>query len=332
MAVTRLGLIGAGFMGALHARSLASLPEAELVAVADLIAPRARELAGPSGAAYADYHEMLAREDLDAVIVATGDDQHRDPCLAAIQAGAHMLVEKPLATSIADCDAIGAAAQEHGVRVLVGHTLRWEPRYALAQEAIARGDLGAVSYVFARRSNVQAVARRVAPTTNVARFLAIHDIDWVQWALGEQAGSVTARTASRVLTDLGTPDAYFLLLRFPSGALACLEAAWILPDRGSLQMDFQVEAVGSEGALSISVQDQGLRIDRAGGAQWPDILYAPVIRGQVEGVYVNELRHFLDVVRQGTAPACSIAEGRAAVATLLAAEQSAASGAEVPVN
>jgi predicted dehydrogenase len=77
------------------------------------------------------------------------------------------------------------------------------------------------------------------------------------------------------------------------------------------------------------VQDQGLRIDRAGGLQLPDTLYAPTLHGQVQGVYVDELRHFLDVVCQGTAPACSVAEGRAAVATLLAAEQSAVSGEEL---
>ena len=332
MSVTRLGLIGAGFMGALHAHSLASLPEGQLVAVADVQEERARALAGEKGAAYADYREMLAREHLDAVIVATSDDSHRDPCLAAAAAGAHVLVEKPLATSLADCDAIAAAAAASGVRVLVGHTLRWEPRYALAQQAIAAGEIGLVSYVFARRNNVRAVAERVGRGTNVARFLAIHDIDWVQWALGERATHVTARTVSRVLTDLDTPDAYFLLLRFASGVLACLEASWIMPDQGSFQRDFQVEAMVSAGVLSISVQDQGLRIDRAGGLQLPDILYAPVVRDQVQGVYVDELRHFLAVARGEVGPACTVAEGRAAVATVLAAEASAASGGEVEVS
>jgi predicted dehydrogenase len=332
MKTVRVGLIGAGFMGAQHAASLSALPEAALAAIADSREERAASLAGSVGATpYADYREMLARENLEAVIVATSDGAHRDPCVAAARAGTHVLVEKPLATTLEDCDAMAAAADEHGICLLVGHTLRWEPRYALARERIAGGEIGLLSYIYARRNNMIGVARRVGADTNVARFLAVHDIDWVQWALGERATHVTARSVSRVLTDLDTPDVYFLLLRFASRVVACIEAAWILPEQGSCQRDFQLEAVGSEGALYISVQDQGLRIDTSAGLRFPDILYGPVIHGKAHGVYVEELRHFLDVVRRDVPPACSAAEGRAAVAAVLAAEESAASGAEVAI-
>ncbi len=332
MPPVRVGLIGAGFMGSGHAGFLAALPEAQLVAVADMDGDRAARLAAPRGAtAYADYREMLARESLDAVIIATSDAAHRDPCVAAAQAGAHILVEKPLAASLEDCDAIAAAVEKHRVKLLVGHTLRWEPRYALAQQAVREGRLGEISYLYARRNNITAVARRVGAGTSVARFLAVHDIDWMQWVLGENVQSVVARTSTRVLTDLGTPDVYFLLLRFPSAVLACVEASWILPEEGSMQRDFQAEVVGSKGSLYISVVDQGLRTDAAGGLQFPDILYGPVVRGLPQGVYVEELRHFLDVVAGRSEPGCTAAEGRAAVAAVLAAEQSAATGQEVAV-
>lgn len=333
MEAVRIGLIGAGVMGKQHAACLRALPEAKLVAVADLSEERARSVAADSGAAgYSDYQEMLARERLDAVIIATSDSSHCAPCLAAARAGAHILVEKPLATTLADCDAIAAAAEQHQVRVLVGHTLRWEARYALAQQAVARGEIGSVSYVYARRNNVTAVARRAAGDTNVARFLAVHDIDWVQWALGERAISVVARTASRILSDLNTPDVYVLLLRFPSGALACIEAAWILPEGGSAPFDFQLQALGSKGALYVSVLDQGLRVDGPSGLPFRDVLYSPIVRGVAQGTYVEELRHFLAVVRSGETPVCSVAEGRAAVAAVLAAEESAASGVEVKIG
>jgi len=333
MAPLRIGLIGAGFMGARHALSLSAVSEAQLVAVSDLDHGRALALAGPAGAsAYADYQEMLARESLDAVIVATSDAAHRDPCVAAARAGAHLLVEKPLATSLEDCDAIAAAAKENGVKLLVGHTLRWEPRYALAQQAAREGRLGTISYLYARRNNMQAVARRVGASTTVARFLAVHDIDWMQWVLGEKAQSAVARTARRVLTDLGTPDVYFVLLRFPSGALACVEASWILPDTGSWQRDFQAEVVGSKGSLYISANDQGLQLDAAGGLQFPDILYGPTVQGIPQGVYVDEVRHFVEVIRGEAEPRCTAADGRAAVAAVLAAEQSAVSGEEVRVG
>jgi len=332
MAQIRIGLIGAGFIGGTHARALSALREAKLVAAADLQVDRARALASPAGgSAYADYREMFSKEKLDAVIVATPDNAHVQPCIDAAEAGLHLFIEKPLATTLADCDTIAAAVKKSGVRALVGHTLRWEPRYALAQEAIRRGDIGTVSYMYARRNNVKPVARRAAGYTNVARFLAVHDIDWIQWSLGERASHVFARTSSRVLTDLKTPDAYVMLLRFPSGVLATVEAAWILPDDGSLPLDFQAEALGSDGAVYVSIQDQGLRIDRRGGLRFPDVTFLPSVRDQAQGVYVEEHRHFLNIIRDGAAPVCTLAEARAAVAVVIAAEESAASGAEVTV-
>jgi UDP-N-acetylglucosamine 3-dehydrogenase len=330
---TRIGLIGAGFIGAVHAKALSALPDAKLVAVADPQEDRARALASPAGAAaYASHRDMLAKEQLDAVIVATPDNAHREPCIDAARAGLHIFVEKPLATSLADCDAIAAAVEESKVRALVGHTLRWEPRYALAQQAIRSGDLGTISYMYARRNNIKAVARRAGGYTNVARFLAVHDIDWIQWSLGERTAHVFAHTSSRVLTDLKTPDAYVILLRFPSGVLACVEAAWILPEDGSAANDFQAEALGSEGALYISVQDQGLRIDRRGGLRFSDVTFLPTVRGHAQGVYVEELRHFVSMIGSDTQPVCTLAEARAAVAVVLAAEESAASGVEVTVS
>jgi predicted dehydrogenase len=333
MRTVRVGLIGAGFIGAVHARALSALPDSKLVAVADLDEARARALAEPLGAAaYGDYREMCAREDLDAVIVATSDSAHRDPCVAAARAGAHLLVEKPLATTLQDCDSIAAEAEKQGVNVLVGHTLRWEPRYALAKEAIGRGDLGEVSYIYARRCNAITVARRVGTSTSVARFLAVHDIDWIHWALGERPCGVFARSACRVLSDLGTPDVYCILMRFRSGALACVEAAWILPEAGSRQLDFQLEALGSNASLVISVNDQGLSVNGARGLQFADVVYFPVVRGEPQGVYVEEMRHFLDVARGEAKPLCNVEEARAAVAVVLAVEQSAQSGEEVQLD
>jgi predicted dehydrogenase len=333
MKTIRVGLIGAGFIGAVHAKALSVLPDSKLAAVSDLDESRARALADPAGAAaYRDYSDMFAREDLDAVVVATSDGAHHEPCVAAARAGAHIFVEKPLAITLADCDAIAAEANCHGVSVLVGHTLRWEPRYALAKESIARGDLGDVSYVYARRCNVITVARRVGAQTNVARFLAVHDIDWIHWALGERPCSVLARSACRVLSGLGTPDVYCILMQFPSGALACVEAAWILPEAGSRQHDFQLEALGSNGSLAISVSDQGLSTDGAHGLQFADVVYFPVVRGQPQGVYVEEMRHFLEVARGRVQPLVTAEEGRAAVAVVLAAERSARSGEEVQLD
>jgi UDP-N-acetylglucosamine 3-dehydrogenase len=126
----RVGVIGAGVMGERHARIYASLPDVELVAVCDTRADIARALAKDLDATpYADFAELLRHPDVDAVSVCTPDDAHRAPCEAAAAAGKHVLVEKPLAMTVADAEAIITAATKTGVVLLVGHCLRFDPRY-----------------------------------------------------------------------------------------------------------------------------------------------------------------------------------------------------------
>src|SRR5262245_23038082 len=117
----RVAVVGAGYMGERHARIYAGLPDAELVAVCDVRESVARELAARTGAAvYADYRALLRRDDLDAVSVCTPDGLHREPCELAARAGRHVLVEKPVATTLVDAEAIVEAAERAGTVLLVG--------------------------------------------------------------------------------------------------------------------------------------------------------------------------------------------------------------------
>ena len=116
MRAIRVAVIGAGFMGERHARIYAGLPDVELVAVCDVHEEAARELAERTGAPahYTDFAELLRRDDLDAVSVCTPDGLHREPCEQALAGGRHVLVEKPIATTVADAEAIVAAARGSG--------------------------------------------------------------------------------------------------------------------------------------------------------------------------------------------------------------------------
>jgi len=136
-----VGVIGMGVFGTQHARVWSEQPGARLVAVADTVAERARAGAERFGcSSFTDAREMLAMEDIDAVSVCTPDDLHRDPVVAALEAGKHVLVEKPFATRVADCDAMMAAASRSGRILTVGHVLRFDPRYHLARQTVQRGD------------------------------------------------------------------------------------------------------------------------------------------------------------------------------------------------
>jgi len=148
----RMGLIGAGTMGALYARAFSQSSAAELVAVCDLDPGRAEALGRRHGVErlYADCQEMLRAEELDAVAVATPDFHHREPAVACLRAGVDVLCEKPLATTMADCHAIREAVRETGRRLMVNFGNRHKRQVCKLKEQLDAGALGPVENVFIR--------------------------------------------------------------------------------------------------------------------------------------------------------------------------------------
>jgi len=134
----RLGVIGVGLQGQTHLKCYQTLPYAQVVAIADVHEQTLREVGEKFAipAQYRDYREMLSREELDAVSVVTPDHLHREPVLAAIAAGCHVLCEKPLATGVEDAEAMVTAAKRAGVKLMVNFSNRWQSYLALAKEAV----------------------------------------------------------------------------------------------------------------------------------------------------------------------------------------------------
>ena len=331
-AVVRVGVIGAGMMGAGHATCVAQSPLGELVAVADLDMARATALAEPLDAvAYSTHSELLAGDDLDAVIVCTPDWAHRDVCVDAAYAGKHVLVEKPLAVTLADCDAIIEACDAAGVTLMVGQILRFDPRYAAVRAAVAAGDIGEVSYLYARRSNKILQPRRFEGQTTVLNYLAVHDVDWMLWALGGSVTEVCARASRKALTALSVDDAVFVTVGFESGAVGCVHVAWILPEHSSADLDAYLEIVGTQGALVIDTPHAGVRVE-SGQPHRIDTTYGFAVGGRRGGALREEVNHFLQCVRDGTPPLVDGPQGRAAVAVVAAAQESIATGQPIQLG
>ena len=146
MSKTGFGLIGAGIVGgAWHAHVYHHMPRAELVAICDLNLARAQEVADRYGVKHvtSDYRDLLARQDIAAVSIATPDFAHREIAVAAAQAGKHILVEKPLATTVADAEAILQAVEAAGVKLMVDYHNRANPAFTAARQAVDAGELGA---------------------------------------------------------------------------------------------------------------------------------------------------------------------------------------------
>jgi predicted dehydrogenase len=139
----RTGLVGCGKVGQIHAAALRSLPEADFVAVCDASAERAQVFAGCYGTrAYADVEALLNKERLEAVLIGTPHPLHAVPAIRAAEAGVHVLVEKPMAASLADCDAMLASARKHGVRLGVISQRRFYEPVQRMKTAIAEGKIG----------------------------------------------------------------------------------------------------------------------------------------------------------------------------------------------
>jgi predicted dehydrogenase len=330
MRPVRVAVIGAGHMGERHARIYAGLPDVELVAVCDVREGAARELGARVGArAWTDYRALLGRDDLDAVSVCTPDGLHREPCELALRAGRHVLVEKPIATTVADAVAIADAAARAGAVLLVGHCLRFDPRYDQARQAVGQGELGAIQTIYTRRANTVAAQDRLGGRCPLPLFLGVHDYDVMRWLTGSEVERVTAESKWGLLREQGFPveDANCALLRFTSGALGVAELNWILPRGFPASGDHRLDIVGSAGALSIATLETGLRRADGQRAVQVDTASAPSVQGHPGGMFYFELRHFVDCVRGQATPAVTPRDAVAALRIALAVERAAATGA-----
>lgn len=336
MARAGFALIGAGTFGERHAQAYSRHPAAELVAVCDLNPDRADVVAARYGARYAtaDLGRVLADPDVAAVSVATPDHLHREVAVAAAAAGKQLLVEKPLATTVADAQAIVDAAREHGVTLMVDFHNRVNPPMLQAREAIRRGEIGAPRYVYARLSNTTFVPTemlRWSGRSSALWFLASHMADVVRWMLDAEPARVYAVSRAGVLRELGvdTPDFHVATVEFRGGAVAVFEHAWILPRSQPAVKDLKLEILGSQGAINIDgSHNRTLELYTAQKASYPDML-APPAGEHLTGFVLDSIAYFVDAVTTG-APVLATGEDGVAVTRLLCAiEESAASGLPV---
>lgn len=224
MRPVRVAVIGVGNMGLNHARVYSQLDGVSLCAVADMDAERARAAAARlNTSGYRDYREMLKSERLDAVSVVVPTALHKQVALDVIAAGKALLVEKPLAVSVAEADELIAAAEEVGVVLAVGHIERFNPAVRELKRAIDQGRLGAISSVVAKRVGVMPPQIRDA---NVVLDLGVHDIDVLNMLFGKTPDEVTATGGHALLTN--RYDHAEIFMRY--GEAGCLvQVNWITP-------------------------------------------------------------------------------------------------------
>lgn len=329
----RIGVIGVGLQGQKHLTCYAALPAAQVTAVADTDADRAREVAQRFGIPrwYANHGELLADAPLDAVSVVTPDDAHREACLAAAGRGKHILVEKPLAMTMEDGEAILGAARDAGVRLMVNFSNRWQLPIILAKDAIERGEVGEPVYAYARLSNTLSVPTEMlrpwSARTRLPFWLMSHTVDRVRWLFGREAVRVHAVSRSGVLSSLGfdTPDAYVATVEFEGDAFACFESCWILPNSLPSVVDNRMELIFTHGMLEFDAGDMCLHHATPQAYKRAGVLVTEA-RGQPRGFVFEAIRHFVESLLAGTDPEPRGEDGLAVLRVTAAIVESAQTG------
>ncbi len=252
----RAGVIGLGILGRQHAEYLHAHARVDLVAIADIRAEAAHQVAASLGVeSFVDYREMLQQHTLDLVVVATPDPLHREPTLAAIQAGVpHILQEKPLATTLADAEAIYEAVERSGARLFVNFANRASPLDQATRYVLREGLLGKVVYGESRLDDHISVPTQMwgtrsqewAAGSSTAHFLLSHVVDLLRWYFAP--AEVTEVYAISQQAVLGyTPDLYDAFLTFDSGLKVRVKAEWI--KHMDELVEFYMAFSGSEGTL-----------------------------------------------------------------------------------
>lgn len=321
----RCGVIGLGWFGEHHVDTLQQLPQAEVAAVCTRRPDRLREVADKYRVpkAFTDYRALLADPDIDLVTVVTHVDDHLEPTLAALRAGKHVFLEKPMAHSVEACDQILAAVRKTDKAFMVGHVCRFDSAYALAKEEIAAGRLGRILSLHARRNLARWITESHLQKVGALFGDGVHDLDLMLWYTGGKPVSVYAQTAN-TRPHLPHDDIGWAMFRLDTGAIAVIENVWCLPDNAPFAIDARMEIVGTDGAIYIDNSGSHYTVLTRDGLKHPQSTYWPKVHGLRRGYLKEELDYFLKCVAAGTKPTViTPEESRAVVHAVLAAERSA---------
>lgn len=324
MEAVRFGIVGLGWFGEKYVQVLSKLPHVKLVAVCSRRPQRAKEVAQRYGIKkyYTDWNGIAKDPEIDAVGVVTHVPDHKDPVIAAAEAGKHIIVEKPIAGSLEDADEMISATKRNGVHFMVGHILRFETRYAQAKQLIEEGRIGKILSIYARRNIPGAFARPHLRYGSPILLDAIHDTDIMLWYLKNGVKSVYATWIK--VTDAPNPEITWALYNFSGGAKGVCETAWFLRTNTPFSIDAKMEIIGTEGAIYINCADSGLMINDESGTKNLDTMHWPVMHGEIMGALKEELSYFAKCVMMDEEPKIvTPMEAREALKVVLAAEEAA---------
>jgi predicted dehydrogenase len=329
-----IGIIGAGLWGTNHALALTTHPRGKVAIICDRDQGRARALAERHECAWTTSLDELAASSVEAVTIATPDHLHAEPTLAMLRAGKHVLVEKPLATSVKEGLAMVSAAERAGLKLMVDFHARWHPLFMGAKGYVERGELGSPVMAYARLSDTIHVPTEMlgwGAHSGPEWFLFPHTMDVVRWLFGRDPIEVYAKGHRGILDGMGIHcwDAIQALIEFDGKAFCTFETSWIVPNSYSNVVDNRLSLYGEKGGLEI----------RNEPSLWAftDRFHTPfsstsVTRyGKVWGYQYESIRYFIDCVADDVAPEAGGRDGLMVTAMIEATLKSLTGKRPVPI-
>lgn len=339
MSAIRFGVIGSGYMGKTHAEAIHRLPNAELIAIAG--GSRAPELANQYEVDFEkDVDTLLHRSDIDAIVVTTPHHVHYEQTLLALQEAKHVLVEKPLATSVEDCNAMIELAAENQLVLGVGYHQRFRVNNYTARTLIKEGAIGDIvsiqvsmpTYAGAMQSG--GIGSDYTWWNNPASLghilnSAPHAIDLLRWFMDEEV--VTVSSFSRTfLPDTPVEDTTMALLEFSNGAICSLFSSRALPTPAFIGEEYRFRIMGTTGLIDLDPYEE-LKISDQNG--WRTVSKQPVVGHQGANsaysdvrmqAYCDQISSFIDLIEDRPGKIGRGQDGRAAVQACLAMLESSA--------
>jgi predicted dehydrogenase len=337
-----VGIIGSQFISTIHAESLRACPQAEMRGVASATAEHAEAFADRYGIPrhFTDYRELLARPEIDMVVVGVPNHLHGPVAVDAAAAGKHVVMEKPLCLNLAEADRMISACRDAGVKLMYAEELCFAPKYVRLKQLLDSGALGRPTLV---KQSEKHDGPHAAHFWDVERAgggvtmdMGCHAIEFFRWMLGRRPiTSVYAQMSTAVHGERTRgEDNAILILEFEGGVTALAEESWT--KLGG--MDDRAEVHGSEGVAyadvlhgnaieTYSAKGYDYAVEKAGSTKgWSFTIYEEAWNYG----FPQEMAHFVDCVQNDKSPAVTGEDGRTVLAVIFAAYESARTGRKVP--
>ncbi|MDS7595044.1 inositol 2-dehydrogenase [Agrobacterium tumefaciens] len=329
--VTKLALLGAGRIGKVHAKAIATDSRAKLVAVVDAMENAAKAIAQETGCVVSTIEDVLADKDIDAVIICTPTNTHADLIERFARAGKAIFCEKPVDLDVARAEACAKVVRETGAKVMLGFNRRFDPHFQAVHKAIGDGRIGKVEMVtITSRDPGPPPGEYIKVSGGIFRDMTIHDFDMARFLLGEEISGVFATGSVLVNPEIGALgdfDSASIILTTESGKQAVISNS----RRATYGYDQRIEVHGSLGSAAAENQRPvSIEIANAEGYTRPPL--HDFFMTRYTAAYAAEIAAFIDCIENNMAPSPSITDGLLALKLADAALKSATTKTAIAIG